>query len=51
MPHFVSVVVPEADHFSMRAALDDPGSAISRLIWQTMGTENSAAGKLQKQEA
>jgi arylformamidase len=37
MPHLVSLVVPDTDHFSMRAGLDDPGSDICRLIWKTMG--------------
>jgi arylformamidase len=37
MPHLVSLVIPDTDHFSMRAGLDDPGSDICRLIWKTMG--------------
>ncbi len=37
MPHLVAKVLPDKDHFSMRAALDDAGSDICRLIWNTMG--------------
>ncbi len=37
MPSLTSVVIPNTDHFSMRAALDDPASHISRLIWEKMG--------------
>lgn len=37
LPHLKSVVIPNTDHFSMRAALDSPSSDISRLIWQEMG--------------
>jgi arylformamidase len=37
MPHLVAVVIPDTDHFSMRAALDDADSNICRLIWNTMG--------------
>jgi arylformamidase len=37
MPQLVSMVLPDTDHFSMRAPLDDPNSGICRLIWKTMG--------------
>jgi arylformamidase len=37
MPHLVAPIIPDTDHFSMRAALDDPASDICRLIWKTMG--------------
>jgi arylformamidase len=38
MPNLVSRIIPNTDHFSMRAALDDPHSGICKLIWETMGT-------------
>jgi arylformamidase len=37
MPQLQTAIVPGADHFSMRAALDDPNSDIARMIWQSMG--------------
>jgi arylformamidase len=37
MPHLVAPIIPDTDHFSMRAALDNPDSDICRLIWKTMG--------------
>jgi arylformamidase len=37
MPHVVAQVIPDADHFSMRDGLDDPGTDVCRLIWKTMG--------------
>lgn len=37
MPHLVAAVIPDTDHFTMRAALDDANSDICRLIWKTMG--------------
>ena len=37
MPHLVAPVIPDTDHFGMRATLDDPESDICRLIWKTMG--------------
>jgi arylformamidase len=51
MPHLVSAVMPETDHFSMRAALDDADSTICRLIWQTMATEKPNSNRLRGQEA
>ncbi len=51
MPQLVSCVIPDTDHFSMRAALDDPRSAICRLIWNTMGIGNAAAKQERNQEA
>lgn len=37
LPNIHGEIIPDTDHFSMRAALDDPDSSISRLIWQYMG--------------
>jgi arylformamidase len=41
MPHLVAPIIPDTDHFSMRAALDDPDSDICRLIWKTVGKGES----------
>ncbi|MGB6536454.1 MAG: alpha/beta hydrolase [Xanthobacteraceae bacterium] len=41
MPHLVAPIIPDTDHFTMRAALDDPSSDICRLIWKTMGKGTS----------
>lgn len=38
MPRLVALIIPQTDHFTMRAALDNPNSAICNLIWETMGT-------------
>jgi arylformamidase len=46
MPHLVSVIVPDTDHFTMRAGLDDSGSAVCRLIWETMGAGQAGAVKV-----
>jgi arylformamidase len=45
MPHLVAPIIPDTDHFSMRAALDDPNSDICRLIWKTMGKGNPTPNK------
>jgi arylformamidase len=45
MPHLVAEIIPDTDHFSMRAALDDPGSGISRLIWNSMGAGKPGGGR------
>jgi len=45
MPHLVAPIIPATDHFGMRATLDDAGSDICRLIWQTMGKGKSTADK------
>jgi len=37
MPHVQTRVLPGTDHFSMRAALDDADSSVSRLIREHMG--------------
>jgi arylformamidase len=37
MPHLATALVPDTDHFTMRAALDNPSSDICRLIWREMG--------------
>ena len=37
MPQLACTVVPGINHFSMRAALNDAGSDISRLLWREMG--------------
>ncbi len=37
MPHLVSRVLPDTDHFSMRDTLDDADFGICRLIFETMG--------------
>lgn len=42
MPNLAAHVLPDTDHFSMRAPLDDPNSAICQLIWKTMGAGNAA---------
>jgi arylformamidase len=36
MPHLTAVIIPATNHFSMRAALDDADSDISRLIRREM---------------
>ena len=36
LPHLTATVIPATNHFSMRAALDDPDSDISRLIRREM---------------
>jgi arylformamidase len=36
LPHLTATVIPATNHFSMRAALDDAESDISRLIWREM---------------
>ena len=46
MPHLVAPIIPDTDHFGMRAELDDSNSDICRLIWKTMGKGKSAADKL-----
>jgi arylformamidase len=46
MPRLVAPIIPDTDHFGMRAALDDPDSEICRLIWKTMGKGKSTANKL-----
>jgi arylformamidase len=43
MPQLVAPIIPNTDHFSMRAALDDPNSDICRLIWKTMGKGKPAS--------
>ncbi len=43
MPHLVAPIIPDTDHFGMRATLDDPDSDICRLIWQTMGKGRQAS--------
>lgn len=43
MPHLLAPIIPDTDHFSMRAALDDPASDVCRLIWKTMGKGKPAA--------
>ena len=43
IPHLVAPIIPDTDHFAMRATLDDPDSDICRLIWKTMGKGNPAA--------
>jgi hypothetical protein len=45
MPHLVALVLPDTDHFSMRDTLDDAGSSICRLIWDTMGAGKPTSGK------
>ena len=45
MPGLIAPIIPDTDHFSMRAALDDPNSDICRLIWKTMGKGNPASHK------
>jgi len=45
MPGLIAPIIPDTDHFSMRAALDDPNSDICRLIWKTMGKGNPASDK------
>jgi len=37
MPNLSTAVLPQTDHFSIRAALDDPGSEVCRLISAQMG--------------
>jgi arylformamidase len=37
IPHLTATIIPATNHFSMRAALDDAGSDISRLIRREMG--------------
>jgi arylformamidase len=44
IPHLVAQVLPDTDHFGMRATLDDSGSSICRLIWQTMGAGQPKSG-------
>lgn len=41
MPHLVAAILPATDHFSMRAALNDATSDISRLIWREMDAGRS----------
>jgi arylformamidase len=45
MPQLVAPIIPDTDHFSMRAALDDPNSDICRLIWKTMSKGKPASHK------
>jgi arylformamidase len=45
LPHLVSLVIPDTDHFSMRAPLGDASSSICRLIWDTMGAGQPHAAK------
>jgi arylformamidase len=37
VPQLACTVIPGINHFSMRAALNDAGSDISRLLWREMG--------------
>jgi arylformamidase len=46
MPHLVSVIVPDTDHFTMRAGLDGASSAVCRLIWDSMGAGKPGAAKV-----
>lgn len=45
MPHLVAPIIPDTDHFGMRATLDDSNSDICRLIWKAMGKGKSTASK------